>query len=72
MKELGSVQWGSSDLGSRSFSGHPQGGMETPANLGAAFVRSTKPKPNCRMERATYEMTAGSGSPFVSQFVYFW
>jgi hypothetical protein len=42
-KELESVQWDSSDLGSRSFSGHPKGGMKTPANLGVAFVQSTKP-----------------------------
>jgi len=45
--------------------------METPTNLGAAFVRSTKPKSNCRLERTTYEMTAPSGSPLVSRlFIY--
>jgi len=43
--------------------------MKTPANLGAAFVRSTKPQANCRLERATYEMAAGSGSPFVRRVV---
>jgi len=52
--------------------------METPTNLGVAFVRSTKPKSNCRLERATYEITAPSGSPFVRLlifsllFYYFW
>ena len=40
--------------------------MKTPANLGAAFVRSTKPKPNCRLERPTYKMTAVPGSSIVS------
>jgi len=45
--------------------------METPANLGAAFVRSTKPRANCRLERATAEMTAGSGSPIVMPLYFF-
>ena len=44
----------------------PQGGfLETPQPLGVAFVRSTNPKANCRLERTTYEMTALSASPFV-------
>ena len=38
---------------------------ETPQPLGVAFVRSTNPKANCRLERTTYEMTALSASPFV-------
>ena len=38
---------------------------ETPQPLGVAFVRSTNPKANCRLERTTYEMTAPSGPPFV-------
>ena len=33
-------------------------GMKTPANLGVAFVRSTKPKANYRLERTTYETIA--------------
>ena len=36
-----------------------------PAAVGVAFVRSTNPKANCRLERTTYEMTALSASPFV-------
>ena len=43
--------------------------MKTPKPLGVAFVRSTKQKSNCRLERTTYEMTAGSGTPFVSQLL---
>ena len=39
---------------------------ETPQPLGVAFVRSTNPKANCRLERTTYETTALSASPFVS------
>ena len=39
---------------------------KTPQPLGVAFVRSTNPKANCRLERATYETTAGSASPIVS------
>jgi len=45
--------------------------METPTNLGVTFVHSTKPKSNCRMERTTAEMTAGSGSPFVMRCIVF-
>jgi len=30
---------------------------ETPQPLGVAFVRSTNPKANCRLERTTYETT---------------
>ena len=40
---------------------------KTPQPLGVAFVRSTNPKANCRLERTTYETTALSASPFVSQ-----
>ena len=38
---------------------------KTPQPLGVAFVRSTNPKANCRLERTTYETTALSASPFV-------
>ena len=38
---------------------------ETPQPLGVAFVRSTNPKANCRLERTTYETTALSASPIV-------
>jgi hypothetical protein len=39
---------------------------KTPDQLGAAFVRSTKPKANCRLEGARDE--AMSITPLVSQF----
>ena len=39
---------------------------KTPQPLGVAFVRSTNPKANCRLERTTYETTALSASPIVS------
>ena len=38
---------------------------KTPQPLGVAFVRSTNPKANCRLERTTYEMTALSATTFV-------
>ena len=38
---------------------------KTPQPLGVAFVRSTNPKANCRLERTTYETTALSASPIV-------
>jgi len=40
-------------------------GMKTPANLGVAFVRSTKPKANCRLKRTTYETIARLAPLFV-------
>ena len=40
---------------------------KTPQPLGVAFVRSTNPKANCRLERTTYETTALSASPIVSE-----
>ena len=43
---------------------------ETPQPLGVAFVRSTNPKANCRLERTTYETTALSASPFVSKLIF--
>ena len=39
---------------------------KTPQPLGVAFVRSTNPKANCRLERTTYETTELSASPIVS------
>ena len=39
---------------------------KTPQPLGVAFVLSTNPKANCRLERTTYETTALSATTFVS------
>ena len=65
--------YGCGPEGSRSdFQGIPlrrelsrEGIPWNPAAVGVAFVRSTNPKANCRLERTTYEMTALSASPFV-------
>jgi len=43
----------------------PEGWHENPCELRSGIRACANPKANCRLERATYEMTAGSGTPFV-------
>lgn len=43
---------------------------KNPQPLGVAFVRSTNPKANCRLERTTYEMTALSATTVVRGLIF--